>query len=136
MRILAIDYGNKHTGFALGENGFSMPFDQITTTSNTTIVQKVQQLIKAENIGKLVVGFPISYNNLKIQKNIKDFITLLSESVKLPIELVEEDYTSKEAFTENFEKFSDIKHIKKIIHKTSAEKILQNYYLSNLKNTD
>lgn len=129
MRILAIDYGLKNTGFALGEDGFTMPFDQISTTSISTIIDKVKKIIDSENISKIIVGLPISHNNLKIQKSIKDFLEVLRESITLEIELVDEDSTSKDAFDENFEKFSDIKHIKKIIHKNSAEKILQNYYL-------
>ncbi len=129
MRILAIDYGIKHTGFALGEDGFTMPLDQISTSSIQTVIDKVKKIIESENISKIIVGLPVVMNNLKIQKIIKDFLAELREQVNLEIELVEEDFTSKEAFEENFEKFSDLKHLKKTIHKNSAEKILINYYL-------
>lgn len=129
MRILAIDYGIKHTGFALGEDGFTMPLDQISTSSIQTVIDKVKKIIESENISKIIVGLPVVMNNLKIQKIIKDFLAELREQVNLEIELVEEDFTSKEAFEENFEKFADLKHLKKTIHKNSAEKILINYYL-------
>lgn len=133
MRILAIDFGTKHTGFALGDNGVSMPYSQVSSKSVDFVVEQTLKILNTENIEQIIVGLPVAYNNIKIQDNIKNFIKSLSQKTNININTIDEDFSSKEAFEDNFEKFSDIKHIKKIIHKTSAEKILQNYYLANPK---
>lgn len=130
MRLLAIDLGRVNTGLAIGENNNTLPIDSIKTKNQQYLIEEVLKVIKSEKIDKVLVGIPF-FNNSKQEQFSKDFITKLSEVTQVSVEGVNESFTSKKAFSDNFSKHSQIKKLKKQIHSKSAEEILKNYFLTN-----
>ena len=130
MRILSLDYGDKHTGVALGDLPSILELPPIHTSSLDFLLSKIKELIITENIEAIVVGLPI-HSNSKQQKKTEKFISYLEDNFSIPIHKVDESGTSKESFSEMFTKHSGIKKIKKKIHSTSAAKILERFWDSN-----
>ena len=65
MRIMAIDYGDAHTGIAISDpTGFMAGY---TTTINAyraeVVVEQICALIKEYGVEELVLGYPKNMNN-------------------------------------------------------------------------
>lgn len=132
MRILAIDYGDKHTGLAIGEENSILELPAISTTSTNYLLSELKKVVDSENISLIVVGIPNNPDKSQKDKTQK-FIEMLNSQFSFDIKGVDETGTSKESFGEMFTKHSDIKKIKKKIHSSSAAKILERYLMSSCK---
>ena len=129
MRILALDYGDKHTGVALGENNTVLELTPIHTTSLQYLILQIENLIAKEQVEALLVGIP-NHINAKQKIKTEKFIDYLKSKIVLPVYTVDESGTSKESFSEMFTKHSDIKKIKNKIHSSSASKILERLWMT------
>ncbi len=60
MKILSVDYGDARTGIAISDiNCFlASPYCTIKESYQPKLVDKIIEIIKKENIGKLVIGLP------------------------------------------------------------------------------
>ena len=60
MKILAIDLGDVRTGVAISDNNeiLASPIGTITEPAREILLQKVLELVKENNIGKIVLGLP------------------------------------------------------------------------------
>jgi len=96
MNILAIDHGKKRIGLAWVQEGLDvvLPYGVIEGG-----VEELVKLIKSENINKLVVGLPIGLDGKENQntKRVREFADELKKKVNLPIEFVDERFTSRQA---------------------------------------
>jgi len=130
MRLLAIDYGDVTTGFAIGEAGTSLALSELRTKDTKTLITHINKIIDEENIQKIILGIPISQNTKQAEKVIQ-FKSVLQKNIDSAIEIqdTDESFTSKEAFAEEYTNFAGIKKTKKKLHRLSAEKILERYWL-------
>lgn len=98
-RILCIDYGRKFTGIAVGD------FPGITARALNTIrpdrsdlMAELGRIISEEKITGILIGFPYSDVEGEIHRQIHDFrATVLRHFPGLPVEYVDESYSSLEA---------------------------------------
>lgn len=95
MNILGIDYGKKRIGLAWVQSGLDvvLPFGVVGN------LEELVELIKKENIDKVVFGMPFG---LDAQENentdrVNKFITELKQGIDLPIEFIDERFTSAQA---------------------------------------
>lgn len=106
MKILAIDWGKKRIGLAIGDSilKISIPFKNIP--NNQDSLKKISQIVKNYNIEKIVFGkpvFSISRKPNDLFFIIKKFSEKLKKYLKLKLNkeievyFVEEDYTSEVA---------------------------------------
>lgn len=60
MRIIAIDYGDVRTGVALSDIGemLASPYTVIKESYQPKLIDKICEIIKAENAEKIVIGLP------------------------------------------------------------------------------
>lgn len=60
MRIMAVDYGNVRTGIALCDKNeiLASPYTVIKETYQPKLIDKICEIIKAENAEKVVIGLP------------------------------------------------------------------------------
>lgn len=95
IRYLGIDWGTVRIGLALGdgETKIATPFKTVKNLA------EVLEIIKAEEIGSIVIGQPFSLvdKTFSINNEFGNFVSQLKEKVKMPIELVDERLTSKNA---------------------------------------
>ena len=136
-KYIGIDYGIKRTGVSISDYNkvISFPLDTIATSK---LIIYLEDLIKNENIEKVIIGKPLNLNNQlhELENDIVEFIeSLQSVFPKIVIERVDERYTSKiSSFIIRQSGVNKKSRMNKsIIDKISASLILESYLLKNQK---
>lgn len=99
-RILAIDYGTKRVGIAVTDPS-QMIARGLTTVHSKDIISFLKDYFSREQVDCLVLGEPKQMNNTASESAVfvEAFLKLLRKSFPLlPIERVDERFTSKMAF--------------------------------------
>ncbi len=121
IRYLGIDWGEKRIGLSLGdsETRIATPFKTVNN------IKEILTFIKAEEIAEIVLGKPLSIANRQfpMSEQFENFYNKLKETVKIPINLVDERFTSKEA-----DSLSGGRKIKTRRDQVAAMLILQAYF--------
>jgi len=62
MNVLAIDYGERRVGLALGntETKLALPYGVLERASDELLVEQLRQVVVEEDVETLVVGEPLS----------------------------------------------------------------------------
>jgi len=130
-RIVALDIGRKRTGIAMTDplRIIASPLETIPTHK---VIDYLTGLFLKENIDILVVGYPRQMNNTPSEA--VNYIKPVINSIKkrfpeMPIELVDERFTSKMALQVMIDggmKKKD-RQVKSNVDKISAAIILQSY---------
>jgi len=63
MRYLAIDYGPKHTGLAVCDRNETIASPLTVIEGSKDLLQKIVEIIKAENIEAVVLGLPLNMDD-------------------------------------------------------------------------
>ena len=130
-RVLSIDYGDKRIGLALSDllKIIAKPFKTIDNTSKKHVIDEIISIIKKHNVGKILVGLPITLkgNHSEQTKKVLSFIELLKESVSIKIETYDERLSSIQAKRSLVEQGVKTGHNKSEIDKTAAAIFLQGY---------
>ena len=87
MRYLSIDYGNKITGLAICDQTetFVSPLMAIPTTD--TIIGKIIEVVKAENVEALVLGLPLNMDDSvgPQAKKVQAFAEQIKKQIDTPV---------------------------------------------------
>ncbi len=128
---MAIDYGQKRVGLAVTD-----PLQIIATRLETVPAHEIWTYLKnyfaKENVEKVIIGYPVQMNNQPSQsvQYINPFIRkFLKEYPDMPLEQVDERFTSKMAFQTMIDaglKKKDRQN-KETVDAVSATIILQSY---------
>jgi len=99
-QILAIDYGKKRTGIAVTDD-FQLIASGLTTVETSTLVSFLKNYFLANKVEKVIIGEPKQMNGTPSESAV--LITSFIERFKkefpqLPIEKIDERFTSKMAF--------------------------------------
>jgi len=130
-RILAIDFGKKNIGLAVSDETKTIAsgLDGFRYNSKKEIIVRLKSIIKDKEVEKIVLGYPISMSGeiTQIGLLVLDFKKLLEEKFALPVELLDERFTTEIAR-------QTIRQVKRksippklLIDKVSATIILQDY---------
>ena len=125
MTYLAIDYGSKHVGFALGDDeiGIASPFRIIENKGPEQLFSQLKTLVKDEVIDAIVVGMPLlGTSDMRQRTEVEGFVRVLKEHVSIPIHTYDESFTSQEAQ----QRLKDTGQKKD--HAVAAMVILQSYF--------
>ena len=136
QRILAIDYGEKRIGLAVTDplNMFAYP---LTTLNNDSkFWSNFLKIVSEYNVSQLVLGFPlkesgqISSSTIAVNK----FLEELKKRVAIPVELVDERYSSDIAKQRIIASVSSKqkRRDKSLVDKNAAAVILEDY-MNSLK---
>ena len=128
---MALDVGDSRIGVALSDplEMLASPLTIIKRTVESTDVQTIVNLIKEHRVGKLLVGLPLSLSGevgtqaLKV----KAFAEVLTKSVTVPFQFVDESFstvTAREYMRETGKKKD---RFKKKDDAVAAAVILQSY---------
>lgn len=131
MKILAIDYGTRRTGYAISDERKIFAFGLSTQESKNNLTY-LQALIPKEKIDTIVIGLPKHLNNELAA--IVPLIELFKRQIKnkfpdIEIVDIDERFTSKMAFQSMIDsglKKKDRQN-KALVDEISATIILQNY---------
>jgi len=101
MNILGVDFGTKNIGLAWTDTAIKavLPYGVIKEEKFKTKLEQMADLIEVEKIDKVVFGLPM---NLKGGENknterIRKFVDDLGEKISVPIEFMNEMFTSQQA---------------------------------------
>ena len=100
MRYLALDVGDRTIGLAVGDEAFGLarPLRTIRRRGVAADLDGLRDIVRKEDVGALVIGLPL---NLKGESGHQaQRVRTFAESARalaLPIELVDERFTSAEA---------------------------------------
>ena len=124
MRIMAIDYGDAHTGVALSDpTGFLVG---TTTTINSwrqeVVLGRLLELIEEHRPDEVVLGFPKNMDGTDGRKAAK-----LEEAAGRKVILWDERRTTIDAHQILFNQGKDGRKRKKIVDAVAASLILENY---------
>ena len=131
MRIMAIDYGDAHTGVAISDpTGF---LAGTTTTIHSrkaeVVLEELNKLVKAHQVDELVMGFPRNMDGTEGPRAelYRSFAAQVEEVTGLKPVLWDERRTTVDAHRILFESGKNAKKRKKTVDAVAASLILEGY---------
>ena len=131
MRIMAIDYGDAHTGIAISDpTGFLAGFTTVITAYRPEVVAgQVAVLAKEHGVEELVLGHPKNMDGTRGPRAEKAeaMAELLKEATGLPVVLWDERRTTIDAHQILMTGGKNAKKRKKVVDAVAASLILEGY---------
>ena len=131
MRIMAIDYGDAHTGIAISDaTGFLAGFTTVITAYRPEVVaEQVAVLAKEHGVEELVLGHPKNMDGTRGPRAEKAeaMAELLKEATDLPVVLWDERRTTIDAHQILMTGGKNAKKRKKVVDAVAASLILEGY---------
>ena len=101
MNILSVDFGTKNIGLAWADTGIGavLPYGLIKEEKFKTKLDQLADIIEVEKIDKVVIGLPMNLNGgeNKNTERIRKFAEDLKGKISVPIEFMNEMFTSQQA---------------------------------------
>lgn len=101
MKILAIDYGTRTVGLAAADTAVPIPLPRaaLTVRNDRDALDQVLRVLREEPYDLVLVGLPAAKDPERswIVKKARAFTERLKEASGLPVEMVDETGTSREA---------------------------------------
>ena len=131
MRIMAIDYGDAHTGIAISDpTGFLTGFSTVITAYRSeVVVDNIVKLVQEHGVEELVLGHPINMDGTRGPRSEKAhaMAELLHEATSLPVVLWDERRTTIDAHQILMNSGKNAKKRKKVVDAVAASLILEGY---------
>ena len=130
-RLLAIDYGVQRTGIAVTDE-LQIIASGLTTVATSNLFPFLIEYITQEDVSKVLIGEPKQMNGLPSEsaQHVDAFVVHFQQQFpELPIERVDERFTSKMAFQTMIDSGLKKKQRqnKKLIDEIAATILLQDY---------
>jgi len=131
MRIMAIDYGDAHTGIAISDpTGFLTGYSTVINAYRAeVVVQEVARLAREHGVEELVLGHPINMDGTRGPRSEKAqaMAELLRGATELPVVLWDERRTTIDAHQILMNNGKNAKKRKKTVDAVAASLILEGY---------
>ena len=131
MRIMAIDYGDAHTGIAISDpTGLLAGFTTVIDAYRPEVVaERVAALAREHGAERLVLGHPINMDGTRGPRSEKAqaLKALLEEATGLPVVLWDERRTTIDAHQILQSSGKNAKKRKKVVDAVAASLILEGY---------
>lgn len=131
MRIMAIDYGDAHTGIAISDpTGLLAGYTTVITAyRGEQVAERIEALAKEHGVEELVLGNPINMDGTRGPRSekaraLKD---LLEVRTGLPVILWDERRTTIDAHQILFNGGKNARQRKKVVDAVAASLILEGY---------
>ncbi len=132
MKVLAIDYGSKRIGLAVGNTltRVATPLGQIAAGNNAAVLAGIQKRVGEFEVEQIVVGYPLNADGSRSRTcgQVDRFVNFLRKRLALPVTLVDEKLSSFEAEEMGKEIQNDFRKRKSMLDGISAQVILQSYF--------
>ena len=131
MRIMAIDYGDAHTGIAISDpTGFLAGFTTVINAYRPeAVAEQISALAKEHGVEELVLGHPINMDGTRGPRSEKAqaMKTLLEETTSPPVVLWDERRTTIDAHQILMNSGKNAKKRKKVVDAVAATLIWEGY---------
>jgi putative Holliday junction resolvase len=96
-RIMAIDFGTKRIGIAVTDPLMMFAYPLTTIINDNNMWKNLLNIFKEYTVSKIVLGYPLKENNEKSSStlNVEKFYEELKQKFDVPIELIDERYSSE-----------------------------------------
>ncbi len=129
--LLGFDYGEKTIGVAVGSqaSGQAHPLSNIRVIRGQPEWDRISELIDEWQPAALVVGLPLNMDGTEnpITPKARKFGNRLNGRYNLPVHMVDERLTTRDARTELYNAGVTEKRHKPVLDKLAAQSILQTY---------
>lgn len=126
---LGIDYGKSNIGLALADSETKMGFAHKTLKNDKNLKNNLREMIKKENVEKVVIGIPSYSTPGSVEKEAKELGEFLKNTLKIEVFYQNEMFTTKIAQSNLIEK--GMKGVNKFDDQESARIILQEWLDNN-----
>ena len=131
LRVMAIDYGDAHTGVALSDATGLLAGEALTIHSRSpeAVLAHLSQLARERQVTEIVMGFPRNMDGTEGPRAqlYRDFAARVEEAVHLPVALWDERRTTVDAHRILQESGKNAKKRKKTVDAVAASLILEGY---------
>lgn len=129
MKFLALDVGQKRIGVATCDRLEIAATPHSVVKFGKTAVDEIIKIIKAEEVDGIVIGLPVSFDGVEREscERARFFKHELEQKTELPIEFVDEKFTSKIAETSLIEQGMRRENRKNVIDAVAASIILRGF---------
>jgi len=101
MRYLAIDYGDKRSGLAIGDDQtrIASPLQVIGVSDQHRLISHIKLVLDQHEVNALVVGLPLNMDGSESEQSrkVKLLAGQLERLLEMPVHLVDERLTSAAA---------------------------------------
>ena len=101
MRVLALDYGSARCGAALSDptGTLATPIEPVLRADTRRGLRRVVDLVQSSGAELVVVGLPLSLSGADSDqtRRSREFAERLRRQVRVPVELLDERFTTKVA---------------------------------------
>lgn len=129
--VLAFDFGEQRTGAAVGDTaiGIAHPLTTIDAADKKTRYAQIAELIREWRPALLVVGLPLAVDGTEheLSRLARKFARELNGRFELPVELVDERYSSAAAESALADAGVWGRKRKPVVDQVAAQHILQAY---------
>jgi len=133
--ILAFDFGLKHIGVAIGQEitNTAQTFFSLDAKNGEPDWSQLDLLVKEWNPKLMVVGNPLNMDgsDSEIKKNSDKFSDLINKRYNVPVELMDERLTTREAKARLKSEEGSFISSGKDTHQIAAQIILENWFSEN-----
>ena len=133
--ILAFDFGLKHIGVAIGQEitNTAQTFFSLDAKNGEPDWSQLDPLVKEWNPKLMVVGNPLNMDgsDSEIKKNSDKFSDLINKRYNIPVELMDERLTTREAKARLKSEEGSFISTGKDTHQIAAQIILENWFSEN-----
>jgi len=134
-RLMGLDYGEKRIGVALSDptNILVSPHSIIKRENFEKDIDKIIQICNEYLVIKIIIGLPLNNEGKEgfQAKRIRNFVEKLKKKIEIPIEFIDESFSSIEAESLMIKNKKSRLKRKKDNDKIAASIILQNYIKEN-----
>jgi putative Holliday junction resolvase len=131
MRVLGLDHGTKRMGIAISDElgMIAQPLEFILAEPYGEFLERLKQIIKEKQVEQIVIGIPRNMDGSygPAAMKVKEFVTVLRESIVVPIRTWDERLTSAQANRFLIEANVRRDERKEKVDKTAAAILLQSY---------
>ena len=138
MKIMAIDYGDAHTGVAVSDRTLTLcGFSTVVTAYRPeAVIEQLQRLIAEHEVTELVLGHPINMDGTRGPRAEKAeaFAEQLRAATGLPVSLWDERRTTVDAHNILASNGKRAKERKKTVDAVAASLMLEGYLTYKKRN--
>ncbi|MBN2399306.1 MAG: Holliday junction resolvase RuvX [Candidatus Aminicenantes bacterium] len=132
MKVLAIDFGSKRIGLAVGnsQTRVGTPLGQIASSNQRLVLDEIARKIGEFEIEQIVVGYPLNMDGSRgpACMAVERFAASLRKRAKLPVVLVDEKLSSFEAEEMGKAIEGDFRKRKTFLDSVAAQVILKTFF--------
>jgi putative Holliday junction resolvase len=131
MRVLGIDHGTKRMGIAISDElgMIAQPMEFIPAEPFAKFLERLKEIIREKQVEQLIVGMPRNMDGSygPAAAKVREFVTVLKESITMPIVFWDERLTSTQANRYLVQANVRREKRKEKVDQTAAAILLQSY---------